>query len=151
MADVAIVDTSVLCNVLNVPKLNNEREVVMEELTILLQQGTHLLLPMAVVYETGNHIAHITNGRQRRGFATLFVGEVQKAIAGEAPWTVMQVPTLEEVAQWLTHFPESAMQGAGMGDWSIIQEWEKSRRLFSNRRVFIWSLDIHLQGYDSHP
>ena len=151
MAEVAIVDTSVLCNVLDIPKLNDERESVMEELTMLLQQGTHLLLPMAVVYETGNHIAHITDGRYRRWFAKLFVGEVQKAIAGEAPWTVLQVPTLEEVAEWLTHFPESAMHGAGMGDLSIIQEWEKSRRLFPNRRVFIWSLDTHLQGYDSHP
>jgi hypothetical protein len=151
MADVSIVDTSVFCNVLNIPKLNDERRVVMEQLRNFLEKGTHLLLPMAVVYETGNHIAHISEGRLRRQCAELFVEQVKMAIAGETPWTVMQVPTLDEVTLWLTDFPDSATQGKGMGDLSIVQEWEKSRRLFPNRRVFIWSLDTHLQGYDSHP
>ncbi|MGL5196212.1 MAG: hypothetical protein ACRC8Y_21705 [Chroococcales cyanobacterium] len=151
MADVSIVDTSVFCNVLNIPKLNDERGLVMEQLRDFLEKGTHLLLPMAVVYETGNHIAHISEGRLRRQCAQSFVVQVKMAIAGETPWTVMQVPTLDEVQLWLTGFPDSATQGKGMGDLSIVQEWEKSRRLFPNRRVFIWSLDTHLQGYDSHP
>lgn len=151
MADVAIVDTSVFCNVLNIPKLNDEREKVIKELRQFLEKGTNLLLPMAVVYETGNHIAHISEGRSRRKCAQFFVEQVEQAIAGETPWTVMQVPTLDEVKLWLTGFPDSATEGKGMADLSIVQEWEKSRRLFPNRRVFIWSLDTHLQGYDSHP
>jgi len=43
------------------------------------------------------------------------------------------------------------MRGAGMGDLSIIKEWEKFKRKVPDRRVFIWSLDSDLQGYDHCP
>jgi hypothetical protein len=61
----------------------------------------------------------------------------------------MQVPTTEEIGEWLSGFPDSAMRGAGMGDLSIIKEWEKFKRRIPNRRVFIWSLDSDLERYDS--
>jgi len=151
MGAVAIVDTSILCNILNIPQRNGERERIIKELEQFLEEETTLLLPMAVVYETGNHIAQISNGGNRRRFAEFFVKQVKKAITGEAPWQVMQLPTTEEVGEWLSGFPDSAMGGAGMGDLSIIKEWEKFKGKIPNRRVFIWSLDSDLQGYDYSP
>lgn len=151
MGAVAIVDTSIFCNVLNIPYMNGERNQVIEKFEQFLKQDTTLLLPMAAVYETGNHIAHLSNGTHRRRCAELFVEQVKQAIAGEAPWQVMQVPTTEEIGEWLSGFPDSAMRGAGMGDLSIIKEWEKFKRRVPNRRVFIWSLDQDLQGYDHCP
>ena len=106
---------------------------------------------MATVYETGNHIAHLADGGNRRRFGEVFVAQVEKAITGEAPWQVMQVPTMEDVREWLSGFPDSAMRGAGMGDLSIIKEWEKFKRKVPDRRVFIWSLDSDLKGYDHCP
>ena len=35
---------------------------------------------MAVIYETGNHIAQLSDGRNRRRFAEVFIKEVTKAI-----------------------------------------------------------------------
>jgi hypothetical protein len=35
-----------------------------------------------------------------------------------------------------------------MGDLSMIKEWERQCELHRARRVFIWSLDGHLAGYD---
>ncbi|MDJ0797926.1 MAG: hypothetical protein QNJ51_14105 [Calothrix sp. MO_167.B12] len=32
----------------------------------------------------------------------------------------MEVPSIEEIGEWLSGFPDSAMRGAGMGDLSII-------------------------------
>jgi hypothetical protein len=151
MRPVAIVDTSIFCNVLNIPNMNDERNQVMKQLEEFLKDETTLLLPMATVYETGNHIAHLSNGRHRRHFAEAFVEQVKKAIIGEAPWQVMQVPTTEEVGEWLSGFPDSAMRGAGMGDLSIIKEWEKFKGKVPDRRVFIWSLDKDLKGYDHCP
>ena len=151
MGAVAIVDTSILYNVLDIPRKNGERSQVMKEFKQFLEEETTLLLPMAVVYETGNHIAQISNGGNRRRFAEFFVEQVKKAITGEAPWQVMQLPTTEEVGEWLSGFPDSAMGGAGMGDLSIIKEWEKFKGKIPNRRVFIWSLDSDLQGYDHSP
>ena len=151
MSAVAIVDTSIFCNVLDIPHMNSDRLQVMKRLGALIQENTNLLLPMAAVYETGNHIAQLSDGGNRRRFAELFVKEVKKAIIGEAPWQVMQLPNIEEVGEWLSIFPDSAMQGAGMGDLSIKKEWEKMIKRTPNRRVFVWSLDSDLQGLDHLP
>ena len=151
MRSVAIVDTSIFCNVLNIPNMNGEREQVMKQLEDFLETETTLLLPMAAVYETGNHIAHLSDGRNRRRFAEAFVEQVKKAMTGEAPWQVMQVPTTEEVGDWLNGFPDSAMRGAGMGDLFIIKEWEKFKGKVPDCRIFIWSLDRDLKGYDYCP
>ncbi|WP_072619232.1 hypothetical protein [Spirulina major] len=151
MKAVAIVDTSIFCNILNIPHMNSERTQVMQELKSLLKESTNLLLPMAAVYETGNHIAQLTDGRNRRQFAEFFITQVKEAIEGKAPWQVMQLPDIEEVGEWLNNFPDSAMRGAGMGDLSIIKEWEKITRITPNYRIFIWSLDSDLQGYDYSP
>ncbi|OLP18302.1 hypothetical protein BST81_11290 [Leptolyngbya sp. 'hensonii'] len=151
MPPVAIVDTSIFCNVLDIPHMNGERENVIGQLKEFLENGTTLLLPMAAVYETGNHIAQLSDGSNRRRFAQKFVEEVNKAITGKAPWQVMQVPSMEEIGEWLSEFPDSAMRGAGIGDLSIIKEWEKFTRKVPDRRVFIWSLDRDLQGYNHGP
>lgn len=151
MKAVAIVDTSIFCNVLNIPHMNSDRTPVMQKMKEFIEADTNLLLPMAAVYETGNHIAQISKGGVRRQLAETFAQEVKKAIAGEAPWQVMQLPNIEEVGQWLEGFPDSAMLGAGMGDLSIIKEWEKMIRRTPSRRIFIWSLDQDLQGYDHSP
>jgi hypothetical protein len=151
MNAVAIVDTSILCNVLNIPHMNSDRTQVMQELTDFLEAGTNLLLPMAAVYETGNHIAQLSDGGNRRKFAKAFIEQVKKAIKGEAPWQVMQLPNVQEIGEWLSDFPDSAMRGAGIGDLSIIKEWEKMVRRTPNHRIFIWSLDGDLQGYNHIP
>lgn len=151
MGAVAIVDTSILCEILNIPGKNSNQKVVVAELKQLIDQKTSLLLPMAAIYETGNHIAQLADGGSRRQCALRFVQQVQQAIAGEAPWTVMQVPDQEEIIAWLTAFPDSATRGAGMGDLSMIKEWEKLQKRVPNRRIFIWSLDHDLKGYDHNP
>lgn len=149
MRSVAIVDTSIFCNILNIPHMNSDRKKVMKELKEFVENGTTLLLPMAAIYETGNHVAQLSDGNNRRRFAEVFIDQVKKAIAGESPWQVMQVPTIEEVGEWLNGFPDSAMRGAGIGDLSIVKEWDKFKRKVPNCRVFIWSLDSDLQGYDT--
>ncbi|MBO1347286.1 MAG: hypothetical protein EBE86_007755 [Hormoscilla sp. GUM202] len=151
MKAVAIVDTSIFCEFLNIPNMNNSREEVLKEFERLLNDDTSFLLPMAAVYETGNHIAQLSDGGNRRRFAQSFVNQVQKAINGEAPWQIMQVPTVAEIDIWLSEFPDSAMQGVGMGDISIIKEWEKAIKRTPYLRVFIWSLDKDLMGYDYQP
>lgn len=119
MKAVAIVDTSIFCNFLNIPNMNSSRREVINEFKRLVKEDTSFLLPMAAVYETGNHIAQLSDGGNRRRFAEAFVGEVRKAINGDAPWIILQVPTLEEIGMWLNQFPDSAMRNVSMGDLSI--------------------------------
>jgi len=148
---IALIDTSVFCNVISVPGLNQNRDDVLEELENLLDQQTTLLLPMAAVLETGNHVAQCPGGRPRRKAAERFCEKVMEAIDGAAPWTPTPFWDLDLLCEWLGQFPDHAMRGVGMGDLSIIKEWDRQCALNPARRVFIWSLDGHLAGYDRKP
>ena len=153
MFSVAIVDTSIFCNLLDIPRMNEQRKDVVMEMENFIKNGTNLLLPMASVYETGNHIAKLklSDGTIRRNYAEIFVEQVEKAINGEAPWKIMQYPSQEQLIDWLRKFPDAAMQGKGIADVSIISEWKNFKSKAPTHRVFIWAIDQHLRGYDSHP
>lgn len=156
MPDVVIVDTSVLLNVLDVPRRNQDRDAVLAEFDALVEREVSLLLPMAALFETGNHIARLSNGRQRRRHAARFCDRVGEALEDEAPWALVPLPEPADLAQWLGEFPDHVMRGQpergpGMSDLSIIKAWKAACTRHPNRRVRIWSFDGDLQGYDRHP
>lgn len=149
MAQIVLVDTCVFLNILDVPAFNQDRENVLERLTIYVTSpNTSLLLPMIAIVEAGNHIAQLSSGGNRRAFALKFVDQVSKAMSGDAPWRAMRMPEGEVIAKWLPEFPGHAMQGTGMGDLSIIKDWEATCAMHSGHRVTIWSMDQNLLGYD---
>ena len=151
MSSICIIDTTVLCNILRVPNMDQDHQQAMEELEQYVEDDYTLLLPMAAIYETGNHIAHNGSGNQRRRVAKRFVDQVQKAFKGEAPWTPTPLPQTEEFIVWLSDFPDSAMRGTGVGDLTIVKTYDQQCQLHPGRRVFIWSYDGHLRGYDRPP
>ena len=148
---VVIVDTTVLLNILNVPGRNDDREDVIADLGRFLEEGANLLLPMGAVFETGNHIARLPDGSQRREYAEVFRDEVGKALSGSAPWVPTELPGAYEVASWLADFPEHAARGISMVDRSVIDAWDRARTRHPRHRVRIWSLDGDLTGYDFQP
>lgn len=85
--DVRIIDTSILTNILDIPHMNQNRSEVVEELKRLKELDNQvLILPLAAIIETGNHIAHISDGNVRREKAKL-MGEILKNTANNnAPW-----------------------------------------------------------------
>jgi hypothetical protein len=106
---------------------------------------------MTAVIETGNHIAHVSDGQKRRLSAHRFCKLVKDAIAGTAPWTPTPFWEFEDMKEWLDEFPDSAMQEKGLGDLSIVKEWERQCQLHRARRVRIWAIDDHLEGFDREP
>jgi hypothetical protein len=145
---ICIVDTSVFCNILDVPAFNQDRDDALSTLERYLDERYTLLLPLAVVYETGNHIAQIPGGDVRRKVALSFVDQVRQAIAGKIPWTPTPFPDQDLLSRWLMEFPDCAMRQVGIGDLSIIKEFDRQCALHKMRRVFVWSYDAHLQSYD---
>ncbi len=146
---IVIIDTTVFLNALDVPSFNQHRESVLKQLTALIDESyANLLLPRATIIETGNHIAHLSNGGLRRASALIFVREVKLAIAGSAPWTPTRSITSADLGGLLDRFPDLAMRGIGLADVSIVREWELACQFHPTRRVRIWSLDHHLSGYD---
>ncbi len=145
---ICLIDTSIFCNIVNVPNMDQDRPDVMASLDEFIRQKFTLLLPTATIIETGNHIAHCGDGRVCRQTAERFVTWVMPAIDGVAPWTPTPMFEPDALRNWLAEFPEWSMRGLGLADLSILKEWERQRQLHRHRRVFIWSLDRHLASYD---
>ena len=107
MSDIVIVDTSVLLNVLDVPAFNQHRVEVFARFEELLDADASFLLPMATIFETGDHIADLTDGRQRRRFAEIFRHRIRQALEGEAPWVPIRFPDSRQLSEWLESFPRT--------------------------------------------
>ena len=152
MKAIVLVDTSVLLNVLRVPAKSGARSAVLAQLEVHILADDQLLLPMATVLETGNHIGQIRqNGAERRRCAMELVKVVGDAVTNHVPWVLVPLPDQDELKAWLERFPEEATRGVGLGDVSIIDAWYRACERFQGWRVAVWSLDTHLQGYDRSP
>lgn len=151
MSSVVILDTSVFCDIVEVPGRSQRKETTLRRLATLIEKGSTLLLPLAAVYETGNHIAQVKDGGSRRRAAERFVTQVRGALAGDAPWTPTPFPDTDTMHQWLDEFPDRAMEGVGIADLSMIRVFETQCHLNRTRRVWIWSHDSHLSSYDRRP
>jgi hypothetical protein len=144
---IGIVDTTIFCEILQVPRKSQQHDSVMTQLREHIKKGVVLFLPIATIIETGNHIAQNGDGYLRRKTAERFSQEVRKALDSEAPWTITRPPDVDDLRQYLDKFPDYAMQSMGLGDVSIVIEFERQCKLHPHSRVFIWSLDGHLKNY----
>ncbi len=160
MNAILLLDTSVYLNVLDVPGFNQARVGIVRDFERFIRDNDHFLLPLASVWETGNHIAHLPDGQTRRRYAIKLVDDVSKAFQGEAPYRPTHFPGRDEFLSWLAEFPDMAMrskspqkqnEGISLADLSIIKEWQHTRKLHPLSRVRIWALDQDLSGYDHRP
>lgn len=150
---IAIVDTSVLCELLQVPGKFDPatHQELVAEFQERLNAGHQFLVPLTAIIEAGNHIAHGGDGGGRRAAATRFVTWVRDAIDGRVPFTATPAPAIEEVGAWLGRFVDDAMRQLSLGDRSIIAAWEQQREIHPYGRIYVWSLDDDLIGYDTDP
>lgn len=151
MSDICLIDTSVFVEILNVPQKAKKHKLILDELKEKIDGKESLFLPMATIFETGNHIAQNGDGNQRRTCAMRFVNQVQMALRGESPFQTIEFIKLEMIQQWLKEFPDMAMRGNSLGDLSIIHDFKRICKQNSSRHVYIWSLDKHLSGYIQKP
>lgn len=146
MSAICLIDTSVFMEILNVPGKASASKETIENLRTKIVNGETLFLPMATILESGNHIAQVQNGSQRRLSAVKFVDYVQQALTGSSPFKPLNFITPEQMQLWLNDFPESAMRGQGLGDLSIIHDFHTQCSKNRYLKVYIWSLDEHLSS-----
>ena len=109
---IVLLDTSVYLNILDVPSFNQDREGILAEFRRKIEREDHFLLPMAAIWETGNHIAGLGNGGLRYRFGQRLVRDVRRAIQGETPYRPTYFPDREEFLEWLNEFPQSTFSEA---------------------------------------
>lgn len=145
-------DTSVFCNILNVPFMSDERDLAVEEFKEIVENSEQekIILPFATIIETGNHIAHINEGYFRYKIAQKFSEAVLKTINGDAPWSYYGSQlTEEDLKKICTIFPNEALyNNTGVGDLSIVSAYEKYKEeTIGIEEIRIWSYDHHLEQY----
>ena len=148
MSNVHFIDTSILVELLNIPNKNAHHEETKEECGRLAANGDVFVLPIAVLVETGNHIAQISDGNIRYDIAKRFSALVQKAIQSEDNWNTVPGIPIETLTTIMNQFPCQAQCKTGFGDISIIEqfnEYWKNRQPIGEMRI--WARDDHLKGY----
>lgn len=160
MSDIVLLDTSIYLNVLDVVGLNETRDKVLDTFQIRISEGDYFLLPLATVWETGNHIANLRDGQLRRKYSESLWRDIEKAFNGKVPYRATHFPERDEFLTWLREFPDIAMrnkaaarpgEGISLADFSIVKEWERNCSLHPLSRVRIWSIDSDLSAYDRAP
>lgn len=146
MSDIVIVDTSVVICLLNIPGEDTERRnEVIEEYTQCLLRKDFLVLPVATIIETGNHVARCSDGWRIAKHFAKFVRRIS-ATTGPSPFPGISFFDEEDLMAWLDDFPDYAKRRIAMADFTMIKECERLRAR-TDRHVRIWSLDSDLAGY----
>ncbi|MFI7450521.1 hypothetical protein ACIBQX_23710 [Nonomuraea sp. NPDC049714] len=146
------VDTSVLCDLLDIPGKNQDRAMVARQLADKRQ--CRLILPVTAVIETGNHIAQLSDGRLRRQYADKLATLLKLVIDGDAPWVLHTVEwgpdflrTLIDGAGTGIPLSDQVMRKLGLGDLCILAERELYTRRVSGVETGIWTLDDQLRSH----
>lgn len=147
--NVKFIDTSVMLNLLEVPGRCADVKEIQEQLKKSLADKDILIVPIATIIETGNHIAHINDGNIRRKIAGKFGEYLRKTAEEEAPWQFYGVSMNKEELLYLAgHVEEFAIREMGIGDVSIVYAYERYiNEMPAIGNIMIWSTDIHLKGY----
>lgn len=159
--EVIFIDTSILCNIVPVPGFDQHQEKVRAEMKEYVEKKAKFILPITAVIETGNHIAQLPSGDERRKSAERFSKILGKVADGEAPWTLIDVEWgksvergksfLHDLLQGTVDTQESlvdlAVRKVGLGDLCILTERMRYERR-TQLRATIWTFDQALAAHN---
>ena len=161
MADICLLDTSILLNILDIPSKSQNKNTVMKDFRLYIDAECRFIIPLVVAVEVGNHISQNGDGTIRRQTAQRFVDMMQSTFNGDLPFEISDFELKLEWQKWIADFVDKAGQnktsdkpneGMSLTDLSIIKEYEdiQAKNKANKRKhvdVFIWSLDSDLTAY----
>ena len=147
--NVRFIDTTVMLNLLEVPDRCSDKELIIKQWKECLEEKDVLIMPIATIIETGNHIAHISQGNVRRNIAGKFAQFLIKTANDEAPWKMYGASFDSKELKYLAdNIEDFASRKIGIGDMSIIYAYEQYRDTVpAVGTIMIWSTDVHLKSY----
>jgi hypothetical protein len=154
-----VVDTGYLLELFRIPKRFNEAdaEEIKHRFQIAQNQGNKLYIPIPVLFELANHIAHVDNGYERLILAKKFSETVKQGINPEITYLNIIPCEVFAVASELSNnldvfvqkFAEEFVhQGLGFTDSAVLLEALSLKNDDKNKRVHIWTTDELLKPYE---
>lgn len=148
------IDTSVLLEILCVPHKSQRPQAIRDELKQRTDAGQDLLLPTAAIVETGNHIAQVANGQQRRVCAESLARVLMATTKPNPPWVLngghwdaALIRAICGGVRGCGALQDMAMRGIGAGDVSILAEADAYADRVAGVDVRVWTLDAGLAAY----
>lgn len=153
---VTFVDTSVLCELLDVPGKCAAGDAHRAELDARVEAGERFVIPITAVVETGNHIAQAKAG-DRRATAHRLIALLLEAVNGDGRFELHELAWDEAFLVALASgdstgetFIDLAGSGRmGGGDVAILVERDRyvASSGFRREDVGIWTLEAVLGAY----
>lgn len=152
-----VVDTGYLLELFKVPRRFNESDAkeIKRRFEMAKAQGNKLYIPIPVLFELANHIAHVEEGHHRCELVAKFSATVQQGISPGI--TYLNIISCEAFAvaselsnnlekfvqQFAEHFIQ---QGLGFTDSAVVLEAQSLKT--KHNRVYIWTTDEPLKPYE---
>jgi hypothetical protein len=151
-AKVTFIDTSVLCELLQVPGMCSQHEDIRTEFELRGDDGERFVIPITAVIETGNHIAQAAS--DRRAAAERFVGFLTAVGESQSRFMVHLLSWDGDFLKELCagnatgqRFIDLANAKMGAGDVAILVERDRFKRDSAYTHVQVWTLDEALSAY----
>lgn len=156
MTAVTFIDTSVLCELLQVPGKSDPSQYgdLLAEMDRRAASGERFVIPVIALIETGNHIAQCAGVRFR--LAGKLTALIRAGIDGEAPWLVLesclgrdllhQLCTADSTGQMLEQL---AARKIGSGDVALLVERDQFLARSAAGSAAVWTLDAGLREVTS--
>jgi hypothetical protein len=152
MSRAIFIDTSVLLNVLDVPKNNQHHHSDIKRFSAGAKSGATLILPVTTIIETGNTVA-----KAGHHLHEVFIAMLRAAAGNEHPWVAttmtMDADFLRRLLEGdgaLTGLGELLTSRVGTGDATILHEvLAFRRRVPASTAIEVWTHDQQLQAQAS--
>lgn len=147
--NVRFIDTSIMCNLLEIPDMCADKERGKQEWKEVLEKKETLIMPLATIIETGNHVTHIADGHARYTVTMKFKEYLEKTAESKAPWTLYgNALDKEEIRYIAANMEQFTIAEIGIGDMTIIYAYEKYlAEEPAIGTIMIWSTDEHLAAH----
>ena len=116
-----------------------------------IENGTFFVLPLAVIIETGNHIAHAH--ANRREVAYDFADLMEKTLDNTSPWAAFtqqsELWNPEGLKKLALRWRDTAESGQSLGDASIVDVANYYYKI--DYEVEIFTGDVGLKAFEPSP
>lgn len=150
---VLVIDTGYLFDLYRVKQNSDENDHL--EITKRFEQAKNqsdiLCVPVTVIFELANHIAHIRDDNRRKNLAEKLAQHIGTSVTKGKPYTIVpcaDFSSVEILAKNLVEFSKKyALQGLGLTDTSVFLEAKRLRRKYptNDYLVHIWTRDGKLK------
>ena len=116
-------------------------------------ESDRIYVPISVLFELANHIAHVNNGGRRIKLASKLATIVKECVENENPWIIEpceELKSVQNLYETLLKFShEYSAQGLGLTDTSVLLIAEELRKKYDRSYlIHIWTTDRALKALE---